>query len=454
MGRRALAASLLALAGAAPAASADVTTFAYGNARLGSTRATTITAARAGRLLHAWRTDVGGAVNTQPLVVGGRVLVGEEHGSVVALAARTGRVLWRHRVGTRTITSGCGAGPDDRVGVTGTLVADPRAGRVYAVDARGLAWALRLTDGHVVAGWPVRVHRPGPDFVWSALSLASGHLYVPVASLCDDGRYRGGIAAVDTTTRAVTRWETTAGTSSYAGGIWAWGGVSIDPAGDVFAATGNSLGPSGEADGNAERVLRLGADLALKTSNYPLAPPFAAGDRDFGSTPLLLDAPGCAPQLAVLNKTGELFLYERDHLTAGPVQRLRVAGALGVPLYGDLAYDPGSRTLVYTSPSTPPGASPFRRGVQAVRLTTACRLALRWQAAFPSDAGSAPMIGRDVVYLASGPNGYLCAYRLRDGRRVWTGTLSKAGAMAAPTVAGPRLYAADWAGRVWAFRLP
>src|SRR4051812_10403899 len=142
---------LAALAGATPAA-ADVTTFGYGNARLGSTTATSITAKRAGRLLHAWRTDVGGAVNTQPLVVGGRVLVGEEHGSVVALSARTGRVLWHHRVGTRTITPNCGAGPDDRFGVTGTLVADPKAGRVYAVDARGQAWALRLRDGRTVRG--------------------------------------------------------------------------------------------------------------------------------------------------------------------------------------------------------------------------------------------------------------------------------------------------------------
>jgi outer membrane protein assembly factor BamB len=298
------------------------------------------------------------------------------------------------------------------------------------------------------------VHRPGPEFVWSGLSRAAGRLYIPIASLCDgEGAYRGGIAAVDTTTRAVTQWETTAGTGSHAGGIWAWGGVSIDGEGDVFTATGNSLGSADEAEGHAERVVRLGVDLVVKASDHPLAPPFEIGDRDFGSTPLLLDAAGCAPQLAVMNKTGELFLYERDRIADGPVQRLRVSGALGVPLYGNIAYHPASRTLVYTSPVTPPNGSRFRRGLQALRLKPNCRLALRWQASFPSDAGSAPMIGRDVVYIASGRNGFLCAYRLRDGKRLWTGTLSKAGAMAAPTVLGNRLYAADWSGGVWAFVL-
>ena len=175
----------------------------------------------------------------------------------------------------RKIIPDCEASPDGEFGVTGTLVADRHAGRVYAVDVDGQAWALSLRTGRVADGWPVRVHPKGSDFVWSALTVSHGWLYVPVASLCDSGLYHGGVTAIRLNHPTdVRRWLTTGGTEAHAGGVWGWGGVSIDPrSGDVFAATGNSIGTTREDDGDAESVVRLSPTLVLEQSDHPLMPP-------------------------------------------------------------------------------------------------------------------------------------------------------------------------------------
>jgi outer membrane protein assembly factor BamB len=462
-----LAVLTLAGSGGAITARADLTTFGYGNQRLGSTAAAVgITPRSASRLRVAWRTNVGGAVSGQPLVVdlvriGKRlhnlVLVGTEEGQVVALDARSGAVLWRHRVSRRKIVPDCDASPNGVFGITATMVADPRSGLVYAVDVDGLAWALELASGAVAPGWPVRVHAQGADFVWGGLTLSRGRLYVTVASLCDQGHYYGGIDAVNVAhPQRIVRWRTTAGTRAYGGGIWGWGGVSIDGRGDVYAASGNSIGTASEAAGAAESVIELSPQLVVQQQNHPLHPPFKIFDRDFGTTPVLVHAPGCPAQLVAINKDGELFLYDRARIAAGPTERIQVAADApnSIPLYGMPAYDPATRTLVLVSPTTPAESS-LRGGLQAFRLADTCRLVSVWQHAFdPPNAGSAPTIAGGVVYIGSGRDGRLLAFRLRDGLPLFDRSLSSEAVFAAPTVADGQVLIGDWGGHVTALLAP
>jgi len=456
-----------AFATLAGSAAGDLRTFGYSNDRLGTMiDGRAISPAGVPRLRTIWRTNLGaGAINTQPLVADGvtighrrhdLVFIGTEHGQIAAIDEATGKVQWRRTVGSRVISPGCQASPDGVFGVSATFALDRRAGRLYAVDADGRAWALELANGRTVKGWPVRVHPVGAEFVWGALTLSRGWLYVPIASLCDSGHYDGGITSVRLDRpRQIRRWHTTAGTAAYAGGIWGWGGVSVDArSGDVYAATGNSLGTATEDDGFGEHVVRLSASLRVKQSNDPLHGPYQITDRDFGTTPVLFHAAGCPAELVAINKSGELFLYDSDDLAAGPRQRLVVAADNpgDVPLYGMPAFDPASRTLVLLSPSTPP-LSDLRAGVQAFRLTPSCDLALRWQHRFDSiNAGSAPAIAGGIVYIASGHTGWLRAFRLRDGGEPWARHLSSEPIFGAPSVVDGTLLAAGWSGDVWAFR--
>jgi hypothetical protein len=458
---------MAASGGSARAAVRDWPTFGGSLSRQGHARGERAPSpATAPNLRALWRTPVGGAVNTQPLLahgvrVGKRrrdlVYVGTEHGRVAALDARTGRVVWSRRLGAVRNRSACAPGPDEVLGVTGTPAIDRRTNRLYVVDGRGRAWALGLGSGRPAQGWPVRLTRPrSTEYVWGALAVSRGRLYVTVASPCDQGMYRGGIAAVAVRHPShIRRWHTVA-RPLWAGGIWGWGGASIDArTGDVFVATGNALGGPEDA-GDAESVVRLGARLHVRQSSDPLRAPYAIGDRDFGTTPVLFQAAGCPPQLVALDKTGELFLYNRRRIAAGPVQRLVVGEvtAGGIPLIGLPAVDAGRRTLVLLTPADAPAAG-IRTGLVALRLTRRCRLTLAWNHADRAAAtGSAPTIAGGVVDVATGRDGRLRAYALADGRSLWSRELSLSGAFSTPAVVDGTVYAADWSGGVWAFRAP
>ena len=450
---------------AVPARALELTTYAYGNGRTGSAPGPAgISPGSATRLHIAWVASLAGAIDGQALVVNGvrarrgkridLVLVATEHGEIAALNLRDGGTVWKRWVGAHSISPSCQASPDGVFGVTGTMVVDQVAGRVYAVDVNGRAWALSLATGKPLKGWPVRVHLPGADFVWGGLALSKGWLYVPIASLCDRGRYYGGLKAVDTATpHRILQWQTTAHSGAYAGGIWAWAGESIDGrTGDVFVATGNAIGGASESAGNAEQVIRLSAELKLKAHNYPLTPPFAITDRDFGSTPVLFSATGCPSQLVATNKDGYLYRYNRYDISSGPRQSLQVAAstASSIPLLGMPAYDPGTRRMVLVSPTSTPGT--LHAGIQSFVLGRRCNLVPSWQRGFdPPDAGSSPTIAGGVLFLGTGRNGVLRAYRLSDGQELWSQGVGATN-FDTPSVADGTVLDGTWAGQVWAFK--
>jgi hypothetical protein len=80
---------------ASPAVRADLTTYGYGNTRLGNDpQKVGVSTANAHRLGLAWRTNVGGAVNGQPLVADGVRVGGRPRNIVFVATLSTGR-LWR-----------------------------------------------------------------------------------------------------------------------------------------------------------------------------------------------------------------------------------------------------------------------------------------------------------------------------------------------------------------------
>src|SRR3954449_8617749 len=130
-------------------------------------------------------------------------------------------------------------------------------------------------------------------------------------------------------------------------------------------------------------------------------------DVDFGATPLLYQASGCPAQLAAMNKSGALFVYERAAIASGPRQRLQIASRafesegnfIGLP-----AYLPTQRLLYVDNPSDS-SAGTYEHGLVALRVGKGCKLRLAWQQVVGGQSTAAtiypsisPTVANGVVY--------------------------------------------------------
>ncbi len=422
---------------------------------------TTLTPATVAGLQEEWAAPVGSYVNTSPVVASdilpdGTIktyaYVGDEAGDFEAVDTATGAVVWHHQLGSHLggpNNPGCAQSP---FGVTSTPVIDPTTGRIYVVDGDDELSAFDLASGAPVPGWPLALSTdPGSEHVWSGLTLSGGVLYVAVASDCDNPPYRGRLVAVDTSTVQVTGTfdvEDPAGPDG--GGIWGWGGASVNPAGtDLYVAPGNALGPDSNA-GYADHVVELSAtDLSVVGSDLPSIP---QGDQDLSGTPVLFQGTGCPAELAVEAKDGSLFLYQQDDLGAGPLQTLQLADPTPDDFIGDPAWDGSTGTLYVSNSSASVG---FPNGMLAFGLDAGCRLTPRWQAQLGPAASvvSPPIVAAGVVYYADGAGDTVYALDGATGSVLWSHQLPGP-VFTRLTVTNGVLYASCWDGNLYAFSLP
>ena len=195
--------------------------------------------------------------------------------------------------------------------------------------------------------------------------------------------------------------------------------------------------------------MRLTRTLHVTASHYPGLP---GGDSDFGSTPTLYHASGCPPQLAVGSKYGQFFVYDRNKIGNGPVQRLLLGGdGAGLrALLGNAAYWPARRLLYVTNPET---RGAYGAGMLAFRVNSKCRLKLAWHGAGSSGIASSPTVANGVVYYGAGYTDRLIAFDAASGKRLWTGSLD-GHVVNAPSVVGGAVYSGDWGGHLHKFALP
>jgi outer membrane protein assembly factor BamB len=333
-------------------------------------------ASAASRLQVRWTSKLDGPVIASPLYAGG-VTVGQQvldvvyaatqAGSVYALDARDGTVLWQRPLGTAVSTCDeAQAGTTASYGIASTGVVDRARGVLYVIGATGLLYALDLGTGETETGWPLQVIKdPTGEFVWGGLTLAGGRLYVPVASYCDepgaDGSYADGrLDAVDVDSVSVVRsFDVIPGVDDL-GSIWGWGGASVDPGtGDLWVATGNSwvsdnsCGCIVQDAGYAEAVVQLDPDLNVVAFSRPSDLPGEVEDADFGSTPLLFQPSGCPPYAAAYAKNGELYVWRRDALADGPVWSFH-AGPSDITnaFVGEPSYSPELNMLIVADART------------------------------------------------------------------------------------------------------
>ncbi|MDQ3864962.1 MAG: PQQ-binding-like beta-propeller repeat protein, partial [Actinomycetota bacterium] len=223
-------------------------------------------------------------------------------GTIVALDAASGEILWSHRPSGPQIT-------------TSSPVADPSGRFVYSYGLDGALHKYASTTGEEEkgGGWPSQITRmPQTEKGSSALNISNGRIYATTSGYIGDAPpYQGHVVAIDEATGSeqvfnslcsdVAHLLSAEECSSERSGIWARAGTVVDNATEsVFAATGN--GPyDADSGGNdyGDSVLKLRRDnLQLLDSYTPQTyRQLEEEDADLGST-----APALLPEIP-LSKT-------------------------------------------------------------------------------------------------------------------------------------------------------
>ncbi|MFY9578935.1 MAG: PQQ-binding-like beta-propeller repeat protein [Gaiellaceae bacterium] len=458
----ALALGLAAPAVAAAAENADWLSYGHDNQLTNAVSSLDLTPTSARRLKRVWVTKLDGAIYASPLSarVGGRqfIFAFTENGSVYAMLASTGRIVWQREFGTVT-TLDCGTW-----GITSTGAIDSVHGVLYVVNADGVLHGLDLTSGLDVPGYPrTIVPRSDYEYVWGGLRIANDRLYVPVASYCDagpaddfpDGRlFSIPLADPD----ALTEWQPVAGPGNL-GGVWGWGGVSVDPAnGTVFTGIGNSHVWSDECScyvdngGYGDQIVALPPDLSsVLDADAPSLP--TTGDEDFGAAPLLFQPRGCPPLAAMNNKIGSLYIWNRRRLAAGPiVPAIPLSDGINAFVGSPSWYD--GRQLLFDAQAVLYGPTGrLGNGVRAFTVDFGCTFHPLWAALVGDGNQATPLVVDDVVFATGGKTGGFLALGALNGARLWKYPTAGSTVAAMITVGGT-VFGADTDGWVYAFRPP
>jgi hypothetical protein len=269
-------------------------------------------------------------------------LGGAVTGNVYAYDGLSGQNVWTVNIGSGTMATGKPAG------VRGTGAIDRNHSVVYMPDGEHRVHALNL-NGLADMWAPVDIAPTSPpdtadeyNLISVGMTLApNGTLYAATGSAADSSPWEGRLAAINTSTAALTAtfypvYVPTAVAPYSGGGIWDWGGASLDAAGNVYVGVGNAdetatatpFQPAPAQDqGYAEQLVQLTSGLTVSNSALqPLGSYVGVENLDFSGTPVIFQPIGCPDQLeASTGKSGMLTIYDTTMLSNGPLMSITVA---------------------------------------------------------------------------------------------------------------------------------
>jgi hypothetical protein len=333
---------------------------------------------------------------------------------------------------------------------------------LYVANADGRLYGLDLATGNDVVGFPrTIVRRTDFEYVWGGLRIADGRLYVPVASYCDAGPAAdfpdGHLFEIPLDDPdALVDWEPVAGPGNL-GGVWGWGGVSVDPTtGTIYTGIGNSHAFSDACScyvDNApygNQIVALTPDLSsVLDHDEPVLP--TTEDDDFGAAPVLFQPHGCPPLAAMNNKIGALYLWDRSKLSAGPLDAPiplsdGINAFIGAPSWS------GARQTFFDAQAVLFGPNGrLGNGVKAFVVDPGCKFRLLWSALTGDGNQATPTVVGDVVLATGGETGGFFALSALNGRRLWQ--YPTIGSTVAPLITvGGMAFGADTEGWIYGFR--
>ncbi len=414
---------------------------------------------------------------SQPTVAGGRLFVGSQNGTVYALDAKTGCIIW-----TFAAKSGVRNAPlfGARTGTTGYAVFFGDTGaNVYALDA---ATGAQL--------WTAKVDEHPFARVTGSPTLDGGRLYVPVSSLEETAAsqpgyecctFRGSVAALDTSTGTII-WKTymvsepkpvgknAAGTTLLApAGVGVWSSPTIDRKRDVvYVATGNTYsGTTSEPNSDALIALDPKTGAIKWTKQFTTGDVFgcragsvnctekAGPDFDFGTPAMLATRKDGKDVILLGQKSGLAYAVDPDKQGELLWQYRAGVGSIWGGIQWGMSTD-GEQLFIPVSDIR----NPQPGGLHAVNVTTGERTwyqpppTLKCATGATCNAAliSAPSLIPGVLFSGSNDGG-LRAHSTTDGTVIWEfdtnqdfNTLNRVRASGGaiqgpgPTIAGGMLY--------------
>jgi polyvinyl alcohol dehydrogenase (cytochrome) len=455
-----------------------------------------LTAAQVPRLHLKWAFGFPDATSAwaQPTIAGGRLYVGSQNGTVYALDAASGCVVWTFAAqgGVRASIS---IGPRLRSRESRASFGAP--GYVaYFSDQKGFVYALDAASGRQL--WTRKVDDHPLVRLTGSPALYERRLYVPTSSYEEGGKppgyacctFRGSIVALDAATGDVV-WKSytiaeeprllrafadgTELRGPSGGAIWSAPTIDVKR-GALYVGVGNTY--SGAAQRTTDAVLafdlksgrmRWARQMAPATPDVFGCTPGdvncgerAGPDFDFGASPVLATLADGRDLIVAGQKSGVAYALDPDN-KGEQVWRYRAGGGSGLGgIQWGIAVD---RERVYIPVAEIYNPTPG--GLHAVDLATGARV---WYAPPPPPACgklsracsgalfSAVTAIPGVVFSPSN-DGAIRAHSTTDGRVVWTfdtnreftainGLRAKGGSMngPAPVVAGGMVYVSSGYG--------
>ena len=415
-----------------------------------------LTVASIPRLKLRWSFGVPKAkmMRSQPVVYRGRVYLGTNTGSVVALDEKSGCTYWSAEV--KNVRSGL------TIGKAGN------ADALFFGDATGVAHALDLATGKEL--WQTKVADHPAALITGTPAYADGRLYVPLSSYEEVSvlvpgyhccTFRGSLSSLDSATGKVL-WQShtireqpaphrdtkTGAEVLGPSGAGIWSSPTLDPAHHaIYVTTGDNYSDPATKTSDAVIALDLKTGTQLWSKQFTSGDVYNLGrgapgdgtsnsgtgpDFDFGASPILVTLPSGKRCLLLGQKSG--MVYAVDPGTGGKLlwqARAGRGGALGGVQWGpatdghllfvavsDLAFqkakDPAHLTL---DPKVGGGLSAF--SVSSGKPV--------WKAVPPvcgdrtpcSPAQSAAISAVTGAVFSGSLDGHIRAYSATDGAVLW-----------------------------------
>jgi len=404
-----------------------------------------LSAAQVPNLKLKWAFGFPGANSAfgQPTIIGGKLYLGSQDGTVYALDPKSGCTHWTYKASASVRTA---------------IVTGPN-GELYFGDTRGNVYALDSKSGRQL--WRMRVDDHPMARVIGGFKLSANRLYVPVSSgeevAGGNAKYecctfRGSLASLDATTGKLI-WKSYAipdspkptrknatGTQLFGpAGAAVWVSPTIDHARKiVYIGTGN--GYSDPANKYTDAVIAFDLETGARKWSQQLTPGdgwnFSCGatigpncpqdhgpDVDIGASPILTKANG-KDVLLVGQKSG--VVYALDPAAEGRQlwqTRIGKGGALGGIQWG-MATD--GKTVFVALSDRKLGQWQQEGGVFALDVATGKQV---WNTPAPKpgclgkpNCSAAQMAAVTLiagVAFSGSLDGHLRAYATADGKIIW-----------------------------------